>query len=110
MMEIKNIDLVRGDTLAFDVKVSELGGGSVASMFFSVKKKATDTQYVFQESIGHGITLLSGGTYKVRVAPGDTAPLPPGKYAYDLQIGIGQDIYTMLMGTLTLIQDVTTPS
>ena len=107
-MEKRNINLVRGDTLAFDVKVSELDGSDITSMYFSAKKKATDTEYAFQKSLSDGITLVAENTYKVRVAPEDTADLDVGKYVYDLQIGLGPDIYTILMGVIALIQDVTT--
>lgn len=103
----KTIELTRGDTLAFDVTISEIDGVTIESMYFSVKKKPSDTQYIFQKSIGNGITQLEELKYRVRIAPKDTYEIVAGKYAYDLQIGLGGDIYTPLMGTFKLNWDVT---
>lgn len=103
----KDISLTRGDTLAFDVTISEIDGVTIESMYFSVKKKPSDTNYIFQKSIGNGITYLEDLKYRVRIAPEDTYELPAGKYAYDLQIKLGGDIYTPLMGTFRLNWDVT---
>ena len=103
----QNLTMVRGDTLSFDLVLSDLDGSTVTSIFFTAKKKATDETPVFQKSLGDGISLLEGSTYRVRVAPEDTAGVAAGKYAYDLQIGVLSDIYTVLMGTLQVIQDVT---
>lgn len=103
----KTIELTRGDTLAFDVTISEIDGVTIESMYFSVKKKPSDTEYIFQKSIGNGITQLDELKYRVRIAPEDTYEIVAGKYAYDLQIGLGGDIYTPLMGTFKLNWDVT---
>lgn len=103
----KTIELTRGDTLAFDVTISEIDGVTIESMYFSVKKKPSDTEYIFQKSIGDGITQLEELKYRVRIAPEDTYEIAAGKYAYDLQIGLGGDIYTPLMGTFKLNWDVT---
>lgn len=102
----KSIIMVRGDTLAFDMKLTDLAA-TVESIYFSVKRKAKDDEYVFQKSLDDGITETVTNTYRVRVAPEDTADLPAGTYSYDLQLGLGSDIYTILMGNLTLKQDVT---
>jgi hypothetical protein len=103
----KDIELTRGDTLAFDVTISEIEDVTIESMYFSVKRKPSDDTYIFQKSIGNGITFIEELKYRVRIAPEDTCDLVAGKYAYDLQIGLGGDIYTPLMGTLKLNWDVT---
>ena len=103
----RNIDLIRGDTLAFDVSISEIENVTVESMYFSIKKRKTDDEYIVQKSIGDGITQIDDLKYRVRVAPVDTYALPAGKYEYDLQIGLGLDIYTPLMGTINIMQDIT---
>ena len=107
MTATQNLSMVRGDTLSFDVRLSDLDGASISSLYFTVKRKASDAEYIFQKSLANGITLVEGTTYRVRVAPEDTDGVTAGKYAYDLQIGVGTDIYTLLMGTLTIVQDVT---
>ena len=103
----KDITLTRGDTLCFDVTISEIEDVTIESMYFSVKKKPDDENYIFQKSIGNGITFIEELKYRVRVAPEDTYQVAAGKYHYDLQIGLGSDIYTPLMGTFRLNWDVT---
>ena len=77
----QNLTMVRGDTLSFDLVLSDMDGSTVTSIFFTAKKKATDETPVFQKSLGDGISLLEGSTYRVRVAPEDTAGVAAGKYA-----------------------------
>lgn len=117
----KDIELTRGDTLVFDVTISEIEDVTIESMYFSVKKKPSDDVYIFQKSIGNGITFIEHFVpdqndeeaaseyykYRVRVAPEDTCEVVAGKYAYDLQIGLGGDIYTPLLGNFKLNWDVT---
>lgn len=100
------IKMTRGDTLAFNLTLSNVQA-TVESIFFSCKQIPASGAYAFRKSLGDGINLVSGSTYRVRVAPEDTAQLKPGKYSYDLQLGLGADIYTVLMGTLTIGWDVT---
>lgn len=104
--EAKKIVMVRGDTLAFDMTLYDVEA-TVESIYFSCKKCPTDDEYVFQKSLGNGVTCVDTDVYRVRVAPADTASLPAGDYAYDLQLGLGADIYTILCGKLVLRQDVT---
>ena len=73
----QNITFVRGDTLQFDVHLTDVEA-TVESMFFSAKKSATDTEYAFQKSLDDGITLVDENVYRVRVAPEDTAQLTAG--------------------------------
>ena len=108
MALIQNLSMVRGDTFSFDVVLADLDGETVSSIYFTAKKKATDNEAVFQKTLGDGITPMEETTYRVRVAPEDTKTLDAGKYAYDLQIGIGNDVYTLIMGNLQITQDVTT--
>ncbi len=107
MTATQNLSMVRGDTLAFDVRLSDLDGATISSLYFTVKKKASDDVFIFQKSMVSGITRVDDTTFRVRVAPEDTNGVVAGKYAYDLQIGVGTDIYTLLMGSLSIVQDVT---
>lgn len=102
----KNLSMVRGDTMQFDMKLEHVEA-TVVSVDFTCKVKGTDTTPVFHKELGDGITLVDDTIYRVRVAPEDTASADAGKYVYDLQLGLGSDIYTIMLGELTLIQDVT---
>ena len=106
-MENKNITMVRGDTLSFNVEVTDANGEiiEIDSAYFTCKKLATDDVNVFKKALGAGITQDEVGL-TVRVAPEDTRNVSAGQYFYDMQIGIGSDIYTILKGVLEIEQDV----
>lgn len=106
-MENKNITMVRGDTLSFNVEVTDAGGDliEIDSAYFTCKKLSTDDSNVFQKALGSGISMLDD-CYVVRVAPEDTRNVNAGQYFYDMQIGVGEDIFTILKGVLEIEQDV----
>ena len=108
-MVTKNLTMVRGDTMQFQMKLKNLQA-TVASLYFTAKTNGTDSTPVFQKSLEDGITLVDTDTYQIRVAPADTANVAAGNYVYDLQIGLGSDIWTPMMGNLVLLQDVTNPA
>lgn len=104
----QNISMVKGDTLQFNVQVFDENGDpmTIDSAFMTCKERPNSTDKVFQKSLGDGI-VQSDGLILVRVAPEDTSEVEAGQYFYDLQIGIGQDRYTIMIGVLSLEQDVT---
>lgn len=101
-----NLEMVRGDTLAFAIEIEGLDQ-NLDSAFFSCKKSANDEEYVFQKSLDNGITKITTGKYRVRVAPEDTANIGARVYRYDLQIGVNGDISTVLKGSLKVVEDIT---
>lgn len=100
-----NLSMVRGDTLAFSFEIE--GIDSLDTAYFSCKANADDDTYVFQKSLSDGISVVTAGKYRVRVAPEDTSNIEIGSYYYDLEIGVNSDIYTILKGVLKVEQDVT---
>ena len=107
-MENQNITMVRGDTLAFNVEVLDEDGNAVTvdSADMTCKKQATEKENIFHKSLGAGITQ-SDGLLSVRVAPNDTKEVDAGRYFYDMCIGVGNDIFTIMRGVLSIEQDVT---
>lgn len=107
-MEYENITMVRGDTLAFNVEITDEMGNSINadSAQMTCKKNPQGSETVFHKTLGAGINQ-NDGLLTVRVAPADTKEVDAGLYFYDFQIGVGQDIYTIMIGTLTIEQDVT---
>lgn len=105
-MAYRDITMVRGDTLAFAFKFQGLNQ-ALDTAYFSCKANPTDSAYLFQKSLEDGIEADESGAYKVRVAPEDTAEIPAGSYYYDLEVGVNDDVYTILIGQLLLRQDVT---
>lgn len=105
----KDIELIRGDTLSFNFILNE----TLNNAYFTCKRttKKDDTDYLFQKSLGNGISLVEeseeGKVYAVRIAPEDTHDIDKGKYFYDLQIEINQDVFTPLIGKFKIMDDVT---
>lgn len=107
-MEYENITMIKGDTLSFNVEVFDQDGAplTVDTAFFTCKKNINGSAKVFQKSLNSGITY-EDDLLVVRVAPSDTENIEAGRYFYDLQLGVGSDIYTPMIGVLTIEQDVT---
>jgi len=105
-----NLFMVRGDTFRFSVEIEGLEE-DLTSAYFSCKKNKDDTTYVFQKSLGNGISKTAetetSKTYEVVVAPEDTEEAEDGKYFYDLQIEVDGEVYTPLLAILTIEKDVT---
>lgn len=106
------ISMVRGDTLSFGFQVSGLNGQRPDGIYFSCKEHLEDDSFVFSISLGAGITERSYDaqtdtlTYGVRVAPELTEGLELGKYFYDLQMDIDDDVLTLMKGKLSIEWEV----
>ncbi len=99
---MENFIMTRGDTLAFGLEIQGLEGQDLEEAYFSVKAHPNDEEYIFQRSLGDGLYKIDETHYGVRVRPEFTAELEPNIYYYDLQIGLNDDIYTILGGKLTI--------
>lgn len=106
-MKKLDLEMVRGDTLAFNLVFEEGVGDNVSSIIMTCRKRDTNLGYVFKKQIGDGVRRTDTNTYRVRVAPEDTETIASGTYVYDVEVGIGEDIYTILLGDLKIRQDVT---
>ena len=107
-MEYQNITMVRGDTVAFNVFVydSEHLPVMVDEAYFTCKKNV-NSDATFQKTLNSGIAQEDDGCMIVRIDPLDTAGVDTGNYYYDMQIVIGDDVFTLMIGTLTIGFDVT---
>jgi hypothetical protein len=107
-----DLDIIRGDTvnIQFEVEsdtVLDLDSDDF-SVTFSLKKTTTDTAYIFQKD-KTAVTSPADNVFILRIAPEDTTHLLPGYYFYDIQLGIGDDIYTIAIGKFTINVDITRP-
>ena len=108
----QNIEMVRGDTLAFNFQLQGLGGSNPDAIIFSCAEHYGETP-IFTADLTNGIaleeydSLTDTATYSVRIAPGKTATLDAIRYCYDMQIQIGNDILTLMRGRLSLLNEVT---
>lgn len=107
------MSMVRGDTLAFEIRI-EGDVGTVTGIAMSCKKAYAEG-YVFHKDLMDGVTPISGedSAWRVRVAPADTEDATPGCYEYDVELSVldedteETDVYTLLHGTLMIERDVT---
>lgn len=103
--KVKNFTMIRGDTVRFFLSFKNLDEDP-DEIWFSVRENY-DAPYIFQKSLDDGITPDNEGGYLVHIAPEDTQELTAGQYIYDLELKIGEDITTPLMGKIELVADVT---
>lgn len=105
-----NLKMVRGDTFSFTIEIDGLTT-DLTDAYFSCKKNKDDDNYVFQKSLGAGITKSSetdtSKSYIVTVASNDTEEVDEGNYYYDLQIEVDNDVFTPLLGVLNIVADIT---
>lgn len=102
----KDFKMIRGDSLIFTFEVEDLNEDLV-SCYFSCKQDIEDDEYIFQKTLEDGIEKVEENKYRVRVAPLDTKELEIGNYIYDLQIGVGEDIFTVMIGQLKIEKEIT---
>ena len=110
-MKKKDFTLVRGDT--FNIGVTVTSGVipkniSGCTIYLTVKLNITDTdaEAVIRKDITSHTSPATGKSI-IPVTSTDTSDLT-GDYYYDIQYkDTGSNIYTLTMGTLTFIADVT---
>ena len=106
----QDLSMIRGDTFSFLIRLPEIDPASITSLIFTVKRKATDSddEAIIQKRLGDGIEPTSEEReWSVRVAPEDTDGVAAKKCVYDIQVGIMNDIYTLMGGYFRILQDVT---
>ena len=109
----RDISMVKGDTLAFGFQIQGLGDQEPSSIIFTCKNTPEDSDPLFTVSLDDNITLRDYNseedifTYSVRIPPSLTEDLDVGRYFYDLQLTANDDILTLMIGRLTLEQEIT---
>lgn len=109
----KDITMIKGDTLAFNFQLQGLAGAELVSATMTCREKPESADYYFKRELNNGITLINfdsttdTATYSVRVRPDQTRDLFVGRYYYDLEIQVDNDVLTLMKGRLTLDYDVT---
>lgn len=103
----KIIKLTRGDTARLTVPIINLANNGEYTMesgdilYFTVKKTAKDTDFLFQKSVT--------GSNSIHIKPEDTANLSFGKYKYDVQLTTATgDVYTVIEpSTFEVMEEIT---
>lgn len=108
----QDIEMVKGDTLAFNFQLQGLGGEDPDTIILSCAEHYGETP-LFTVDLNNGIAKVDYdvtkdvATYSVRIAPQKTASLDVNRYYYDMQITINDDVITLMRGRLALLNEVT---
>lgn len=107
----EDIEMVRGDTLAFNFQVQGLGEEEPEAINFRCSETYNDAP-LFTASLGDGIILQDYDavkdirTYGVWIDPDKTAYMEIAIYYYDLAMGVNDDYITLMRGRLNLLYEV----
>lgn len=106
-----NITHIKGDTFSCGFTIEDLRQDLASAKFTCRDSLNDDSNVLFQKNLNDGITLVEIDAhsdkkkYAIRVAPNDTKNLQSGIYYYDLEIGVNDDIFTIMKGKFILEQD-----
>ena len=102
---------VKGDTYSSGLTVEDLGQ-DLDTAYFTCRENLNDNSDVlFVKALNNGITLVDYDEendirkYAIRIVPEDTKELQSGTYYYDLEIGVNDDIFTIMKGKFIIEQD-----
>lgn len=111
----QNIEIVRGDTLAFNFILHGLGSQEEYEELifkFAVVENYDDETLIEVTNEDNGITLVDydalkdNATFTVYIASTLTKALSIARYYYDLQLSNDSDVLTLMRGRFNLLYDV----
>lgn len=111
----QNIEIVRGDTLAFNFILHGLGSQEEYEeliLKFAVVENYDDETLIEVTNEDNGITLVDydalkdNATFTVYIASTLTKALSIARYYYDLQLSNDSDVLTLMRGRFNLLYDV----
>ncbi|MBR2160364.1 MAG: hypothetical protein IJ938_03520 [Clostridia bacterium] len=110
----KNIDMIRGDTLAFNFELAGLGSLAAYDALDVLLAVAEhyDDEALIEITKTDGIALeeyneaTDTALFSVCIAPNHTKNMDLERYYYDLQIKDTNNVITLMRGRLTLLWDV----
>lgn len=110
----RELEMIKGDTMSFGFQVQGLNGEVPSAVQFSCKEALEDENYLFAVSLEDTIDIRSYDqetdtlTYSVRIPPAKTSEVDAGRYFYDLELKCNADTITLMIGRLTIDDQVTT--
>lgn len=107
----QNIEMVRGDTLAFNFKLQGLTQAECEALeasFAITDNYAEGAQVVVDTEDGIALESYTDGValFSVALSPEITADMDVARYFYDLQIKDTSNVITLMRGALTLLPEV----
>lgn len=100
------LEMVRGDTLGLGIQFTNLAS-PIDEVVLSCRTEFGSPTLVFQGSLTGGEVTTDGGNVYICIPPERTASLTPGMYVYDVEITVGDDVVTPLIGNLRILYGVT---
>lgn len=104
----ENMTMVAGDSLIFGIEIENIED-EVTSASFAAKGDLDEEELTFEKTLGDGIEYAGqsegAAVYNISLDPEDTEDLE-GQYYYQLKLGIGQEVYTVLKGILKIERSV----
>lgn len=94
----------QGDEFSFTVTFTNLQED--LTTFRMGVKKDYGSSMLIEKSLGHGISKVSTGKYRIDFTPSETEALSPDMYVYDLRMTIDTMVYTPLYGYLMIEETV----
>jgi len=115
---IQDLEMRRGDTFIFDIKVTGIDGGVFDlggySATLTAKRSPVDTVPLFQKTseTGGGLTFplvsTTNDIVRVKISPADTDSIADEPRIYwDLQIEKDSDVFTVMTDRLRILNDIT---
>lgn len=102
---------VKGDTYSSAMVIEDLGQVLDAAYFTCRENLNDNSQALFVKSLNNGISQVEYDEtndirkYAIRIDPNDTKNLQSGTYYYDLEVGVNNDIFTIMKGKFIIEQD-----
>lgn len=108
----QNIDMVRGDTLAFNFQLQGLEGVTPFIVFSCAEHYNDDPIFTANTSVGDIARIdydatTDTATYSVVISPNKTKTMDLTRYYYDLELRTSDTVVTLMRGRLTLVYGVT---
>lgn len=109
----RDIAIVQGDTCSFGFELQGLKGERPSSIILTCKNTIEDDTPLFMVSDNDTIDERAYNesndtlTYTVRIPPYLTQDIALGRYFYDLQVVVNNDVITLMRGRLSLEYQVT---
>ena len=107
-----DFEFIRGDTFVFKFKLYDNNGNELKlsgndELYFTVKTGYNKTDFVMQKRFSTGGIKYIDGYYYIKIEHKDTANLRFTEYVYDIQIMSQNIVKTLVLGNITLTEEVT---
>lgn len=100
------LEMVRGDTLGLGLEFTNLDA-TIDEVVMTCRPAFGSGTVTFFGSLTGGEVTVDGGRIYINIPPERTASLTPGMYVYDVEITVGDDVVTPLIGNLRILYGVT---